>query len=370
MERAERAAAEVGDKARAVQVDGGDEEALASHLSGYDIVVNTMRSEAFLPPVRAAIRGGAHYCDVNPRRPEVLALDAEAKAAGVTAIVGNGIGPGVWDLMAMRAAAQLDETEQVQYGRTGVFARSRVLTARQWSHGAQESLAAIQGFRGFLEGMLRKAQDAASATALARKDGRWAEVDPLESGVDVPLPGGGTVTAHPYVSYEPPFERLPPGVSAVPPVALEFTPLPPQLHGLLREQAQRVRGGDTDAEAAVGVLYDAAARNPARWLTPPGDFAPLPPMWVSAVGHREGRPARQSCWIVPEAWNDRNWLRLTSGPLYTAALMVLGGEIRERGVTSAEIAFEPLPFFDRVSAVLPEPPPEGRLIGESFEWVA
>ena len=136
LERAERAAAEVGDKARAVQVDGGDEEALVAHLSDYDIVVNTMRSDAFLPPVRAAIRGGVHYCDVNPRRPEVLALDAEAKAAGITAIIGNGIGPGIWDLMAMHAAAQLDETEQVQYGRTGVFARARLLTAQQWSHGA------------------------------------------------------------------------------------------------------------------------------------------------------------------------------------------------------------------------------------------
>jgi len=30
-----------------------------------------------------------------------------------------------------------------------------------------------------------------------------------------------------------------------------------------------------------------------------------------------------------------------------------------------ETAFEPLSFFEKVAAVLPEPPPDGRLIGKS-----
>jgi hypothetical protein len=36
---------------------------------------------------------------------------------------------------------------------------------------------------------------------------------------------------------------------------------------------------------------------------------------------------------------------------------------------TAETAFEPLPFFDEVVALLPEPPPDGKLIGESFDWL-
>lgn len=36
---------------------------------------------------------------------------------------------------------------------------------------------------------------------------------------------------------------------------------------------------------------------------------------------------------------------------------------------TAETAFEPLSFFDEVVAVLPDPPPGGKLIGESFEWL-
>jgi hypothetical protein len=56
--------------------------------------------------------------------------------------------------------------------------------------------------------------------------------------------------------------------------------------------------------------------------------------------------------------------------LAVAVRKILRGEIRERGVMTAETAFEPQSFFDEVAAVLPEPPPDGKLIHESFEWLA
>jgi hypothetical protein len=68
-------------------------------------------------------------------------------------------------------------------------------------------------------------------------------------------------------------------------------------------------------------------------------------------------------------WNVGEYL-LTSVALAIAVRKILRGEIRERGVMHAETAFEPLPFFDEVVAVLPEPPPDGRLIDESFEWLS
>jgi hypothetical protein len=52
-----------------------------------------------------------------------------------------------------------------------------------------------------------------------------------------------------------------------------------------------------------------------------------------------------------------------------AVFRILRGDIEQRGVMTAEAAFEPLSFFDEVVALLPEPPPDGRLIGESFEWL-
>ncbi len=38
-----------------------------------------------------------------------------------------------------------------------------------------------------------------------------------------------------------------------------------------------------------------------------------------------------------------------------------------QGDLVAEMAFEPMSFFDEVAAVLPDPPPDGKPIGESFE---
>ena len=59
----------------------------------------------------------------------------------------------------------------------------------------------------------------------------------------------------------------------------------------------------------------------------------------------------------------------TSVPLAVAAIRILGGEMRERGVFWPDTAFEPLPFFDEVARLFPEPPPDGKLIGESFKWL-
>jgi hypothetical protein len=67
-------------------------------------------------------------------------------------------------------------------------------------------------------------------------------------------------------------------------------------------------------------------------------------------------------------WDVGGYL-ITSAALVAAARKILRGEIRERGVMTAEAAFEPLSYFDEVVAVLPEPPPDGKLIDESFEWL-
>ena len=60
---------------------------------------------------------------------------------------------------------------------------------------------------------------------------------------------------------------------------------------------------------------------------------------------------------------------ITDAILVVAALNILRGEIQERGVMTAEKALEPLPFFDEVVSLLPDPLPDGKLIGESFEWL-
>jgi hypothetical protein len=91
-------------------------------------------------------------------------------------------------------------------------------------------------------------------------------------------------------------------------------------------------------------------------------------MWGRAVGRKEGRAARYTCWFTAPMWNVGGYF-LTSVALVVAALHILRGEVRERGVMTAEKAFDPLSFFEKVAALLPDPPPDRKLIGESFEWL-
>ncbi len=372
LERAEKAATEIGEKAITVHVDGTDEQQLTRLLAGYDIIMNAAKNEVVPPAIRAAIRTGTHYCDVahGAAIEQALQHAAEAEAAGITSIVGNGIAPGIINLMGIHVARQLEEVEQLQSGRAGIFnwRSGRSLTPQQWLKDPKESLAALHEFRPFIAMMFRRLQKNESRTVCVYRDGQWVEMDPIRSGLEVPLPQGGTITSYPYVSGDPLWGALPHDLSRVSPVEVWFSPFPPQLHNVLREQALRVVEEDIDSETAVSCFYDTVESDPHRWLTLPEDFVPIPKEWVRAVGRKEGRAARCCCWFTAPMWNVGGYF-LTSVALAVAVRKILRGDIRERGVIAAERAFEPLPFLDEVAAVLPEPPPDGKLISESFEWL-
>ena len=65
LERAEKTAAEIGEKAVAIQADATNERKLTSLLPGYDIIMNAATNATVLPTIRAAISTGTHYCDAN-----------------------------------------------------------------------------------------------------------------------------------------------------------------------------------------------------------------------------------------------------------------------------------------------------------------
>jgi hypothetical protein len=370
LERAEKAATEIGEKAVAVHADGTDEQKLTSLLAGYAIIMNAAYDGTVLPTIRAAIRTGTHYCDANVVDEQALQLASEGEAVGIAAIVANGIHPSISNLMGVHVARQLEEVAQLQLGEASIyhFQSGRELTPRQWLEAPKESLAALHDYRPFIAWMLQMVQENGIRTVLDYRDGRWVEIDPVKSGLDVPLTQGGTITSYPYGSSDPLFGSLPRDLSTVSPVEMFFSPLPPQLHDLLREHALRVLEGEIDSDTATDSFYDTVERDPHRWLTPPDDYTPVPKIWARAVGRKEGRAARCSCWFTAPMWDVGGYF-LTSAALAVAVRKILRDEIRERGVMTAETAFEPLPFLDEVASLIPDPPPDGKLIGESFEWL-
>jgi len=372
LELAEKAATEIGEKAIAIQADGTDEQKLTSLMAGYDLIVNTADNEFVLPTIRAAIHNRAHYCDAayGDVLEQAVQLAPGAEAVDITAIVANGVHPSITNLMGVHVARQLQEVEQLQLGDASMFdfQSGKDLTPRQWLEDPGQSLTALHEFTGGIEWMLQIAQESGTKTVLDYQDGKWVDLDPIRSGLDVPLSHGGTIIAYPYLSSDPLFGSLPHDLARVSPVEMLFSPLPPQLHDVLRELSLGVLEGNFEAEAAIASFIDTAESDPHSYLTLPDDFVPISKTWARAVGYKEGRAARFSCWLNAPMWDVGGYF-LTSVALVVAVRKILRGEMQERGVMTAETAFEPQSFFDEVVAVLPEPPPDGKLIGESFEWL-
>jgi hypothetical protein len=334
--------------------------------------MNTTRSNTVLPAVRAAIHTGAHYCDAahGEALEQARQLAAQAKAAGMTAILANGICPGITNMIGVHMARQLEEVEQLQLGRAEIYnlRTGEEVTPQGWHKDPQENLAMLHTFKWTIGWLLRRLQDHNVRTMHIYRSGWWIEMDPIRSGVQIPLQQGGTITAYPYSSTVPVFSGLPSDLSRVPPVEMAFSPFPPQLHDLLREQALRVIEGQIDSDSAVDALYNAIERDPHRWLTLPDDFSPVLKMWGRAVGRQGGRAARYTCWFTAPMWKVGGYF-LTSVALVLAVHKILRGEIQVRGVMTAETTFELLSFFEDIVALLPDPPTDGKLIDGAFEWL-
>ncbi len=272
--------------------------------------------------------------------------------------------------MGVHLARQLEKVEQLQIGHAFMlnFQSGQELTHQQWLKDPMESLAALHECRSFIAWLLQILQETSIQTALDYQVSRWVEIDPIRSGLDVPLTQGGSITIYPYFCGNPPFPSLPRDLATVSPVEMAFSPLPPQLHNLLREQALRILEGEINSETGVNSFYNIVESNPLHWLTLLDDFTPIPILWVRAVGRKDGRAARCSCWFTAPMWYVGLWF-LTSVALAAAVRMILGGEISERGVMTAEKAFEPLPFLDEVVHLMPNSLPGGKMIDKSFEWL-
>lgn len=103
---------------RSQPVDVTSPSALRASLADADVVMNVVGPyyRFGLAVLRAAIDTGTHYADIcDDWEPtlDMLDLDDDARSAGVTAIIGMGASPGVSNLLAARAADELDAVHHV-----------------------------------------------------------------------------------------------------------------------------------------------------------------------------------------------------------------------------------------------------------------
>jgi lysine 6-dehydrogenase len=98
------------------QVNASDYNAVVELMRGHDSVISCVNYWYNVELSRAAIEVGANFCDLGGNNyvvDEQLALDAEAKAAGVSIIPDCGLAPGMVSILAMHGAAEFDEVEEI-----------------------------------------------------------------------------------------------------------------------------------------------------------------------------------------------------------------------------------------------------------------
>src|SRR6478672_4577615 len=117
LDKAQAVAAAVGtSRVEAMQIDAGNYADAVELLRGHDSAISCVNYWHNVSLSKAAIETGTNFCDLGGNNYVVdsqLALDAEAKAAGISIIPDCGLAPGMVSILAMHGAANFDRLDEV-----------------------------------------------------------------------------------------------------------------------------------------------------------------------------------------------------------------------------------------------------------------
>jgi saccharopine dehydrogenase-like NADP-dependent oxidoreductase len=328
-DRARAVASSLGSQGLALALDITDAAALDDALAGVDLVLNTVGPFfQFGPPVlQAAIRTGTDYADImDDWQPtvEMLEFDAQAREAGIVALIGMGASPGVSNVLAAKAMQQLDTARSLH-----TVWRAGVGIPRPPEEGEEiEPAAAIDHWIHNLAFPIR-----------VWRDGRHQEVMPLEE-VSIRYPGRGSATT--WMCGHPEPITLPvtyPGLVE----SYNLMTSRPGLIAVAGEICARVAAGElTVSEAGVELIRAKGRRGPEA-----GEAPDLPGVFVLAEGVKDGVPTRVA--VTTNVLPGGSMGASTSIPLAVAAGMMVRGEIARPGVHAPEAVVDPDRFFERLA---------------------
>ncbi|HEY0547175.1 MAG TPA: saccharopine dehydrogenase C-terminal domain-containing protein [Pyrinomonadaceae bacterium] len=117
LERARAVVATVNSpKLTPAQIDVADEDAVVALMRGHDAAISCVTYFHNLRLARAAIAARVNFCDLGGNNSVVaseLALDEEARAAGINIIPDCGLAPGMVSVLAAHGAARFAELEEL-----------------------------------------------------------------------------------------------------------------------------------------------------------------------------------------------------------------------------------------------------------------
>lgn len=352
-ERARSFASEFKEKAKPVELDITDSEALKKVLTGADVVMATVGPyyKFGVPILRAAVDCGCHYLDINDDWESTLGmleLDEAAQKAGITAIIGMGASPGLSNLMAKKAMSRLDTVDEV-------------VTA--WGPGDMDiTNPGKPGEGGSFSAATEHLVQQMTGSVRAWQDGKYADVAPMRE-VQIDYPGKGQIKVYTVGHPEPitlPLYR--------PEIKNSFNAMemPAPFIETLKWIAAEVDAKRLSVLEASDLLLKlehspssfitTSFGRKALWFVIRGGLSGLktylPMLCAVATGEKDGKKKTVAVSMSsrPRGHVKRpNMGGVTGVPLATALSLFHSGKIERRGVSAPERAIDPDTFFDALA---------------------
>ncbi len=347
-ERARAFAEQCGPKAKSARVDVQDPEALSRILEGVDVVLTTVGPyfRFGVPILKAAIKAGCHYIDINDDwEPtlEMLDLDEEARKAGITAIIGMGASPGQSNMLAAKAMGMLDSVDDLITGwGTGGGDGGGRRSSEESEPGQTGSYgAAIEHWVHQFTGKIR-----------VFRDGKFVDVTPMEE-IKIDYPGIGPGTAYTVGHPEPlTIPRTRPEMKN----SCNVMVVSPRLIQVLRELAAEVDAGRlTIAEAAEMIMNPPEDREQQQETrqSASGNDPRLPGLFAYAKGLKDGKQTAVGVTVSSGVAGGMGGA--TGIPMAIGLKMLASGKITRLGAFSPEECIDPDDFFDELGPMCSPP---------------
>lgn len=324
----------VGGKLTTATVDAADGAQVAAAMKGVDAVLNALPYYFNLPVTEAAIRAGAHYCDLGGNTAIVeqqKQLDEAAREVGVSVVPDCGVAPGMVNILAEACIDGLDEADVIEMRVGGLPQHPKPPLNYQVAYS--------------LEGML----DYCITPSLVISDGKTQHVEPLSGLEAVDFPGlgeleafhtAGGISTMPY-RYEGRVREMNyktlryPGHMTILKAIRDL--------GLVSEEPIEVDGCTIVPKQAFIQIVTPVLHNPA------GDD--LVALRVQGRGTKSGKPATVRFDLL-DKYDEENgitaMMRTTGYSLAITALMQTDGRVSEAGVHTPDECVPAGPYMEEL----------------------
>jgi len=329
-------AAQMGDRVEPLTLDISNKSALDQAVAASDLVTNTIGPffRFGTEILKTCIEKRCHYvdiCDDWESTLNLLELNDRARAAGITAIVGLGVTPGISNVLAKKALLELDSAEQVFTG--------------WWIDAAKPDIIVSQPSAATLHGIYQL-----TGSIRTFENGKYRDTRPVFP-VDLDYPGMGMRRA--YTIGHPEAVTIPryyPTLKTSMNVFTTSKTTVMEIKALAWFINHKIVSVDTGARFAEKIQGPSDPNETPDWMI--AQMANqrkywLPPLFALVTGLKNGKPASVACAILSAPPGGMGGV--TGIPLAIGASMILKKEITKVGVFAPEGILEPDPFLNAIA---------------------